>query len=65
MLEQWIELSEDPLDVLHNLVNDVLPRYEEEGKLEEYPLLNDDTVIHYYQVTYSQAISGTVLIKLI
>jgi hypothetical protein len=49
-LEQWIELSEDPLDVLHNLVNEVLPQFEEEGKLEGYPLLKNDTVVQYYQV---------------
>ncbi|CAO3636846.1 unnamed protein product [Mucor hiemalis] len=58
LVEQWIELSEDPLDVLHNLVNNVLPRFEEEGKLEEHPLLKVDTVIQYYQAIINQTIKA-------
>lgn len=51
MVEQWIELSEVPLDVLHDLVNTVLPRFEEEGKLEEHPLLKADTIVQFYQAS--------------
>lgn len=50
MFEQSIELSEKPLEVLHHLVNNVIPRFEQDGNLEEYPLLNSDTIVHHYQV---------------
>lgn len=45
-----IELNDDPLQVLHELVNDVLPNFEREGALENHPLLKSDTAVQYYQV---------------
>jgi hypothetical protein len=50
LIEKTIELDDDPLQMLHNLVNDVLPRYEDQGPLEDHPLLKSDTVVQYYQV---------------
>lgn len=49
-MEQAIELDQDPLSTLHDYVNNVLESFEENGSLEEHPLLRTDTVLSYYQV---------------
>ncbi|RCH92843.1 Fanconi anemia group D2 protein, partial [Rhizopus stolonifer] len=52
LFEQYIELSKNPLEVLHDIVNRVLPAFEEEQSLKEYPLLREDTLINHYQATF-------------
>ncbi|KAL4206758.1 Fanconi anemia protein FANCD2, partial [Rhizopus microsporus] len=63
LIEKTIELDDDPLQVLHNLVNDVLPRYEDQGPLEDHPLLKSDTVVQYYQAIISQIVNSFELFK--
>ena len=51
MVEQAIELDEDPLEALHTYANQVLPEFIEGGsRLDDHPLLRNDTIINYYEV---------------
>ncbi|KAI9258491.1 Fanconi anemia protein FancD2 nuclease-domain-containing protein [Sporodiniella umbellata] len=58
LVEQTVELSDDPLQVLHELVNNVLPRFESEGILEDHPLLKQDTSVQYYQAIINQIVKS-------
>ncbi|KAI8982985.1 Fanconi anaemia protein FANCD2 [Pilobolus umbonatus] len=63
LVEQSVELSDTPLEVLHTLVNNILPQFEEEGSIEEYPLLKNDTIVHYFQAIINQAVNVLDLLK--
>ncbi|KAG1141804.1 hypothetical protein G6F37_006431 [Rhizopus arrhizus] len=63
LIEQTIELNDDPLQVLHELANDVLSRFESEGLLEDHPLLRKDTAVQYYQAIISQTVKSFELLK--
>ncbi|KAG1473756.1 hypothetical protein G6F56_000766 [Rhizopus delemar] len=63
LVEKMIELNDDPLQVLHELVNDVLPNFEREGALENHPLLKSDTAVQYYQAIINQIVKSFELFK--
>ncbi|KAI9475361.1 Fanconi anemia protein FancD2 nuclease-domain-containing protein [Zychaea mexicana] len=63
LVGQAIELDKDPLQALHTYVNQVLPQYNEEGRLEDHPLLRDDTVIYYYEAMINQAVKALHLLQ--
>lgn len=50
LFEESIEKSPESLELLSEFVNTELRKYEEEGTLENYPLLKSDTVNQHYQV---------------
>ncbi|KAI8065299.1 Fanconi anaemia protein FancD2 nuclease-domain-containing protein [Gongronella butleri] len=62
LLEKTIELSEDPLSLLNQYVNVVLPAFEREGRLADHPLLSKHTVVSYYQAMINQATKLLVLL---
>ncbi|KAI8054182.1 Fanconi anaemia protein FancD2 nuclease-domain-containing protein [Gilbertella persicaria] len=63
LFEQYIELSKNPLEVLHDIVNRVLPAFEEEQSLKEYPLLREDTLINHYQAVINQTVKAFDMLK--
>ncbi|KAI8067238.1 Fanconi anaemia protein FANCD2 [Thamnidium elegans] len=63
LIEQFIELNEDSIDVLHELVNNTLPQFEEEGPLEILPLLKDETIVQHYQAVINQTVKAFDLLK--
>ncbi|KAI9470627.1 MAG: Fanconi anemia protein FancD2 nuclease-domain-containing protein [Benjaminiella poitrasii] len=63
LFEQFIELNEDPLSILHNIVDVVLPEFEEEQRLEQYPLLKEETIVQHYQATINQIVKTLDLLK--
>ncbi|GAA5812259.1 hypothetical protein MFLAVUS_005709 [Mucor flavus] len=63
LIEQFIELNEDSIDILHELVNNTLPQFEEEGHLEVLPLLKDETVVQHYQAVINQTVKAFDLLK--
>ncbi|KAI8874525.1 hypothetical protein K501DRAFT_281242, partial [Backusella circina FSU 941] len=58
LLEQRIKLNEDPLGVIDNLVNEVLPSYEQDGTPETHPFLVEETVPQYCQAIILQIIES-------
>ncbi|KAI7899702.1 Fanconi anaemia protein FANCD2 [Cokeromyces recurvatus] len=63
LFEQFIELNQDPLSILHNLVDIVLPEFEEEQSLEQYPLLKEETIVQHYQAIMNQIVKTLDLLK--
>ncbi|KAI9366554.1 Fanconi anemia protein FancD2 nuclease-domain-containing protein [Pilaira anomala] len=63
LIEQFIELNDDRLDILHELVNGTLPQFEEEGSLEIFPLLRDETIVQHYQAVIHQTVKAFDLFK--
>ncbi|KAI8368444.1 Fanconi anaemia protein FANCD2 [Choanephora cucurbitarum] len=63
LFEQYIELSKNSLEVLHDIVNDELPKFEEERGLKEYPLLREDTIVDHYQAIINQIVKSFDLLK--
>ncbi|KAI9304749.1 Fanconi anaemia protein FANCD2 [Cunninghamella echinulata] len=63
LVEKGIELSDDPLQTLINYVNLVLPTFDKEGKLEEYPLLKSETVVAFYQAIINQTVKCISLLE--
>ncbi|KAI7882271.1 hypothetical protein K492DRAFT_145306 [Lichtheimia hyalospora FSU 10163] len=63
LLEQAIELDQDPLSTLHSYVDDVLENFEENGSLDEHPLLRTDTVLSYYQAMINQTVKALHLLQ--
>ncbi|KAI8991036.1 Fanconi anaemia protein FancD2 nuclease-domain-containing protein [Mycotypha africana] len=63
MIEQLIQLCDDPLSLMHNFIDTILPQYEAEGALDEFPLLKADTVLQHYQAILSQAVKSLELLK--
>lgn len=51
LFEESIEKSPESLTLLSKFVNTELSKYEQEGALENYPLLKSDTVNQHYQVS--------------
>lgn len=51
LFEESIEKSPESLTLLSRFVNTELSKYEEEGALQNYPLLKADTVNQHYQVS--------------
>lgn len=58
LVEQSVEMAEDPLDALQQYVSDVLPRYEQEDMIEGHPLLRSDNVPFYYQALINQMVKA-------
>lgn len=56
LFEESIEKSPESLELLSEFVNTELRKYEEEGTLENYPLLKSDTVNQHYQVCLCEGI---------
>ncbi|KAG0165038.1 Fanconi anemia group D2 protein [Apophysomyces sp. BC1034] len=63
LVEQAIELDNNPLQVLHDYVNIVLPTFERDGRLEGHPLLRDDTIVVYYQAVINQTVKSLYLLQ--
>ncbi|KAG2226033.1 hypothetical protein INT45_002499 [Circinella minor] len=64
LVEQAIELDKDPLQTLHTYANQVLPEFIEDGtRLDDHPLLRNDTLINYYEAMINQAVSALHLLK--
>ncbi|KAI8640921.1 Fanconi anaemia protein FancD2 nuclease-domain-containing protein [Parasitella parasitica] len=63
LFEESIEKSQASLSLLSDFVNIVLPRYEAEGVLEEYPLLKPDTINQHYQAIFNQTVKALDLLK--
>ncbi|KAI9263884.1 Fanconi anemia protein FancD2 nuclease-domain-containing protein [Helicostylum pulchrum] len=63
LIEQFIELNEDSIDIIHELVNNTLPQFEEEGPLQVLPLLKDETVVQHYQAVINQTVKAFDLLK--
>ncbi|KAI9312717.1 Fanconi anaemia protein FANCD2, partial [Dichotomocladium elegans] len=63
LLEQAIELHQDPLTELHNYVEVVLPTYDQDGPIDEHPLLRQDTVLFYYQAMINQTVKALNLLQ--
>lgn len=58
LVEQSVEMAGDPLDALEQYVSDVLPRYEQEDRIEGHPLLRSDNVPFYYQALINQMVKA-------
>ncbi|GAN01786.1 Fanconi anemia, complementation group D2 isoform X2 [Mucor ambiguus] len=63
LFEESIEKSPESLALLSQFVNTELSKYEEEGTLENYPLLKSDTVNQHYQAIFNQAVKAFDLLK--
>ncbi|KAK4518683.1 uncharacterized protein ATC70_008905 [Mucor velutinosus] len=63
LFEESIEKSPEPLALLSTVVNTELSKYEQEGILENYPLLKSDTVNQHYQAIFSQTVKAFELLK--
>ncbi|KAL7326472.1 hypothetical protein PS15p_208812 [Mucor circinelloides] len=63
LFEESIEKSPESLELLSEFVNTELRKYEEEGTLENYPLLKSDTVNQHYQAIFNQTVKAFDLLK--
>ncbi|KAI9025258.1 Fanconi anaemia protein FANCD2 [Phycomyces nitens] len=64
LVEQSIQLSDDPIKVMYEYMTFVLPTYErdscdEKDQIhEDYPLLRPDTALYYYQAVLNQTVKN-------
>lgn len=63
LFEESIEKSPESLALLSRFVNTELSKYEENGVLENYPLLKSDTVNQHYQAIFNQIVKAFDLLK--